>query len=88
MLASGPELARDGKMSPAWAASSMVEQLTLNQLVEGSSPSRLTSMSRTNKPFGLIPKGFRLGSYPSSYPRALVGGDSVTVKCFSWDTFG
>ena len=30
----------------------MVEQLTLNQLVEGSSPSRLTRISRTDRPSG------------------------------------
>ena len=29
-------------LAPLWAASSMVEQLTLNQLVGGSSPPRLT----------------------------------------------
>ena len=32
--------------SPSWAASSMVEQLTLNQLVQGSSPWRLTNPRR------------------------------------------
>ena len=44
----------------AWAASSMVEQLTLNQLVEGSSPSRLTTRTTTQDPSGTTPKAIIL----------------------------
>ncbi len=52
------------RISAAWAASSMVEQLTLNQLVEGSSPSRLTNPTRTHEMTPqAMPRGFVCASW-------------------------
>jgi hypothetical protein len=45
-MAERPEkLSSHGKMKSSWTGSSMVEQLTLNQRVVGSSPTRLTTLS-------------------------------------------
>ena len=68
-----PRSERDcGIIHGPWARSSMAEQLTLNQRVEGSSPSGLTTIPRTKRPPAIVPPGVFLCLVPRSYPHYAV----------------
>ena len=62
-----------GKIGAAWAASSMVEQLTLNQPVQSSSLWRLTSILSVKTPLRQCRSGLRVRA-----ERDAQGGPALT----------
>ena len=60
-----------------WARSSMAEQLTLNQRVEGSSPSGLTTTLNVKRPSDSGPRAFSDFSYPLR-ETGVVGDQQIT----------